>query len=73
MVLEKRRLLRVSRTVRRSNKSILKEGNPEYSLEGQMLKLKRQIFGHLMGRTDSFVKTLNMERIKAGREGDYRG
>ena len=53
MVLEKRRLLRVSRTVRRSNKSILKEGNPEYSLEGQMLKLKLQYFGHLMQRADS--------------------
>ena len=68
-----RRLLRVSWTVRRSNQSILKEVNPEYSLEGQMLKLKLQIFGHLMGRTDSFVKTLNMERLKAGRDGDDRG
>ena len=67
MVLEKRRLLRVSRTVRRSNKSILKEGNPEYSLEGQMLKLKRQIFGHLMGRTDSLEKTLMLGKIEDGR------
>ena len=58
MVLEKRRLLRVSRTVRRSNKSILKEGNPEYSLEGLMLKLKLQYFDHLMGRTYSLEKTL---------------
>ena len=68
-----RRLLRVSWTVRRSNQSILKEVNREYSLEGQMLKLKQQIFGHRMRRTDSFVKTLKMERLKAGGEGDDRG
>ena len=53
-----RRLLRVTWTTRRSNQSIQKEINPEYSLEGLMLKLKLQYFGHLMGRTDSFEKTL---------------
>ena len=52
-----KRLLRVSWTVRRSNQSILKEISPEYSLEGQMLKLKLQYFGHLMRRADSFEKT----------------
>ena len=52
------RLLRVSWTVRRSNQSILKKINPEYSLERLMLKLKLQCFGHLMQRTDSFEKTL---------------
>ena len=55
-----RRLLRVPRTARRSNQSILKEISTEYSLEGQMLKLKLQYFGHLMGRTDSFEKHLLM-------------
>ena len=53
-----RRLLGVPWTARRSNQSILKEISPEYSLEGLMLKLKLQYFGHLMGRTDSFEKTL---------------
>ena len=53
-----RRLLRVPWTARRSNQSILKEINPEYSLEGRMLKLKFQNFGHLMERTDSLEKTL---------------
>ena len=53
-----RRLLRVPWTVRRSNKSILKEVNPEYSLNGRTLKLKLQSFGHLMGRADSLEKTL---------------
>ena len=53
-----RRLLRVPWTARRSNQSILKEINPEYSLEGLMLKLKFQNFGHLMERTDSLEKTL---------------
>ena len=53
-----RRLLRVSWTTRRSNQSILKEISPEYSLEGLMLKLKLQYFGHLMERTDSMEKTL---------------
>ena len=52
-----RRLLRVPWTARRSNQSILKEISPEYSLEGQMLKLKLQYFGHLMRRTDSLEKT----------------
>ena len=53
-----KRLLRVPWTARRSNQSILKEINPEYSLEGLMLKLKPQYFGHLMGRVDSLEKTL---------------
>ena len=53
-----RRLFRVPWTARRSNQSILMEVSPEYSLEGLMLKLKRQYFGHLMGRTDSFEKAL---------------
>ena len=65
-----RRLLRVPWTARRSNQSILKEINPEYSLEGLMLKLKLQYFGHLMQRTDSFEKTLMFG--KAGGEGDER-
>ena len=52
-----RRLLRIPWTARRSNQSILKEINPEYSLEGLMLKLKHQYFGHLMGRADSLEKT----------------
>ena len=51
----------------------LKEISREYSLEGLMLKLKLQDFGHLMGRTDSLEKTLMLERLKAGREGDSRG
>ena len=59
-----RRLLRVPWTVRRSNHSILKEISPEYSLEGLMLKLKLQYFGHLMGRTDSFEKTLMLGKIE---------
>ena len=67
-----RSLLRVSWTARRSNQSIIKEISPEYSLEGLMLKLKLQFFGHLMWRTDSFVKTLILERLKAGGEGDDR-
>ena len=50
----------------------LKEISPECSLEGLMLKLKLQYFGHLMRRTDSFEKTLMLERLKAGREGDDR-
>ena len=68
-----RRLLRVPWTTRRSNQSILKEITPEYSLEGLILKLKLQHFGHLMLRTDSFEKTLMLERLKAGGEGDDRG
>ena len=65
-----RRLLRVPWTARRSNQSLLKEINPEYSLEGLMLKL--QYFGHLMQRANSLEKTLMLERWKA-REGDDRG
>ena len=62
-----RRLLRVPWTARRSNQSILKEISPEYSLEGLMLKLKLQSFGHLMQRTDSFVKTPMLGKIEGGR------
>ena len=62
-----RRLLRISCTARRSNHSILKEISPEYSLEGLMLKLKFQYFGHLMWRTDSFEKTLMLGKTEAGR------
>ena len=62
-----RRLLRVPWTARRSNQSILKEISREYSLEGLMLKLKLQHFGHLMRRTDSFEKTLMLGKIEAGR------
>ena len=62
-----RRLLRVPWTARRSNQSILKEINPEYSLEGLMLKLKVQYFGHLMWRTDSLEKTLMLGKIEGGR------
>ena len=62
-----RRLLRVRWTARRSNQSILKEISPEYSLEGQMLKLKLQHLGHLMGRTDSPEKTLMLGKIEGGR------
>ena len=64
-----RRLLRIPWTARRSNQSILKEINPEYSLEGLMLKLKLQYFGHLMQRTDSFEKILMLGKI----EGEGRG
>ena len=62
-----RRLLRVPWTKRRSSQSILKEISPEYSLKGLMLKLKLQYFGHLMGRTDSFEKTLMLGKIEDGR------
>ena len=62
-----RRLLRVSRTARRSNQSILREISPEYSSEGLMLKLKLQHFGHLMRRTVSFEKTLMLEKIEGRR------
>jgi len=68
-----RRLLRVPWTARRSYQSILKEISPEYSLEGLMLKLKLQYFGHLMWRTNLFENTLIWERLKAGGEGDNRG
>ena len=59
--------MRVPWTARRSNQSILKEISPEYSSEGLMLKLKLQYFGHLMGRTDLFEKTLMMGKIEAGK------
>ena len=62
-----RRLLRVPWTTRRPNQSILKEISPEYSLEGWMLKLKLQYFGHLMQRTDSFEKTLMLGKSADGR------
>ena len=62
-----RRLLRVPWTERRSNQPILKEISPEYSLEGLMLKLKFQYFGHLMQRAGSFEKTLMLEKIEGGR------
>ena len=68
-----RKVLRVPWTARRSNYSILKEISPEYSLEGLMLKLKLQYFGHLMQRTDSLERPWCWERLKAGREGDDRG
>ena len=59
--------MRVSWNARRSNQSTLKEISPEYSLEGLMLKLKLQYFGHLMWRTDSFEKTLMLGKIEGGR------
>ena len=62
-----RKLLRVPWTARRSNQSILKEISPEYSLEGLILKMKLQYFGHLMWRTDSFVKTLMLGKIEGRR------
>ena len=67
-----RRLLRVPWTARRSNQSILKKINPEYSLEGLMLKLELHYFGHLMWRADSLEKALMLGKLKAG-EGDARG
>jgi len=68
-----RRLLRVPWTARRSNKSILKEISPEYSLEGLMLKPKLQYFAHLMQKADSLEMTLRLGKLKAGRKGDDRG
>ena len=59
--------MRAPWTARRSNQSILNEISPEYSLEGQMLKLKLQYFGHVMGRTDSLEKTLMLEKIEGRR------
>ena len=67
-----RRLLRVPWTARRSNQSILKEISPEYSLEGLMLKLKLQYFGHLMQRPDSLEKTLMLGKIEGRRRGRQR-
>ena len=60
-------------TAKRSNQSILKEISPGFSLEGMMLKLKLQYFGHLMQRVDSLEKTLMLEGLGAGGEGDDRG
>ena len=68
-----RRLLKVPWTARRSNQSILKEISPGGSLEGLMLKLKPQYFGHLMRRADSFEKTMMLGKIEVGEEGDNRG
>ena len=68
-----RRLLRVAWTARRSNESILKETSPGCSLEGLMLRLKIQYFGHFMRRVDSLEKTLMLGGIGAGGEGDDRG
>ena len=68
-----RRPLRVPWTARRSNQSILKEISPECSLEGLMLKLKLQYFGHLMRRADSLEKTLIWEKLRARGEADDRG
>ena len=62
--------MRVPETARRSNQSILKEINPEYSLEELVLKLNLQYFGHLMQTAESFEKTLMLGRLKAGGEGD---
>ena len=67
-----RRLLRVPWTARRSNQFILKDISPGYSLEGLMLKLKLQSFGHLIWRADSFEKTLMLEKIEGGRRGRQR-
>ena len=68
-----RRLLRVQWTVKRSNQSILKQINPEYLLEGLILKLKPQYFGHLMQRANSLEKTLMLGKIEEKGEGDGRG
>ena len=68
----RKRLLRVPWTTRRSNQSILKEISPEYSLEGLMLKLKLQYFGHLMRRADSFQKTLMLGKIEGRRRGQQK-
>ena len=67
-----RRLLTIPWTTRRLNQSVLEEINPEYSLEGLMVKLKLQYFGHLMQTADSFEKTLMLEKMRAG-EVDDRG
>ena len=67
-----RRLLRVPWTARRSNQSILKEISPDYSLEGLMLKLKFQYFGHLMWRTDSLEKTLMLGKAEGGRRKEWQ-
>ena len=64
--------MRLPWTARRSNQSVLKEINPEYSLEGLMLKLKLQYFGHFMGRADSLEKTLMLGKIEGKRRGRQR-
>ena len=64
--------MRVSWTARRSNQSILREISPEYSLEGLMLKLKLQYFGHLIRRTDSLEKTLMLGKVEGGRKRGQR-
>ena len=68
-----RRLLRIPWTTKRSNKYILKEINPEYSLEGLLLKQKLQHFVHLMQRADNLENTLMLGKIEMGGEGDHRG
>ena len=68
-----RRFLRIPWTAKRSNQSILKEISPGYSLEGLMLKVKLQYFGHLMQRTDSFEKTLMLGKIEGRRRREHRG
>ena len=68
-----RKVLRVPRTARRFNQSILKEISPEHSLEGLTLKLKLQYFGHLMRRTDSLEKTLMLGKIEGGRRRGQQG
>ena len=68
-----RRLLRVPCMARRSNQSILKENRPEYSLQGLMLKLKLQSFGHLIQRDNSLEKYPDIGKIEGGGEGEYRG
>ena len=68
-----RRFLRIPWTARRSKQSILKEINPDYSLEGLRLRLKFQYFGHLIQRTDSLERPWCWERLKVGGEGDKRG
>ena len=67
-----KRLLRVPWTARRSNQSILKEISPDYSLEGLMLKMKLQYFGHLIRRTNSFEKTLMLGKTEGRRRGQQR-
>ena len=64
--------MRIPWTARRSNQSILEEISPEYSLEGLMLKLKLQYFGHLMRRTDSLEKSLMLGKIEGGKRGRWR-
>ena len=64
--------MRVPSTARRSNQSILKEINPEYSLEGLLLKLKLQYFGHLMGRANSLEKTAMLEKIEGRRRSGWQ-